>query len=182
MVFDVGLESRLLDRSQLVGSERAEIGGVRELGRGIGSGDVVADRTEVGFAEWLIRLTRRQTQVIAEVVGEVEPMLLGVQAQVGDVGIGEEFDVDEKAVTSGQFLIVVEGGVDRGLCVFDLLMQFGRGHQVGVGDVGPDGRHRHPSAADLEATGPIGGWSRLGGIPVGVHRAGPTVLRWQVSQ
>ncbi len=160
MVFDIGLELRLLDRSQLVWAECAEISGVREPGRGVGPGDVVADRTQVGFAERLVRLAGRQTQVLAEIVGEVESVLLGVQAQVGGVGIGAEFDVDEKTVPAGEFLIVVEGGVDRGLCVFDLLMQFGRGHQVRVGDIGADGRHGHPTATDLEAAGAVGGRSR----------------------
>ncbi|MBW0273158.1 hypothetical protein ATM97_24035 [Nocardia sp. MH4] len=149
----------MFDRRQLVRRERAEVGRVRERRRRIRSGDVVADSAEIVVGEWLFGFARRQTHVVAQVVGEVEPVLLGVQAKVGGVGIRREFDVDEESVAAGELLIVVESGVDRSVCVLHFLVQLGRGHQMRVGDVGPDGSHRDPSTAHLESSDPIGGRS-----------------------
>jgi len=118
--------------------------------------------------------------VVAQVVGEVERVLLGVEAE-GGVRIGREFDVDEELIAAAEFLRVIEGGVEDTLREFELLVQLGLGHQVRVRDVGPDRRDRDPAIADLEAPDAIRGWARVGGFPVGVDRGGVPVLGWQVA-
>lgn len=121
-VLDVGLELRLLNRSEFARTEGTEVGRVRERHSHIRSGDVIVDRTEVVVGGWLVGFTGWQTHVGAQVVGEVESVLLGVQAKVVGVGIRREFDVDQESVATGEFPVVVERGVDRGVCVLHFLV------------------------------------------------------------
>ncbi|GGN85628.1 hypothetical protein [Nocardia rhizosphaerihabitans] len=80
LILDIVLEPRLFDRLESMRGHDPAVGGVGEAGRCVGSGDVVADGAEVVFAQRLVWFAGWQTHVLTQVVGEVESVLLGVQA------------------------------------------------------------------------------------------------------
>ncbi|MFC9966180.1 hypothetical protein ACFVH4_18280 [Nocardia ignorata] len=95
--------------------------------------------------------------MLAQTVGEVVGVLLGIDAEIGGIRVGGEIDVDQELVAAEERLRVVEGGVYRSLGVFHLDLQLGRCHQVCVGDVGANGGDRDPAGADLEPANAVGG-------------------------
>lgn len=160
LVLNPLLVSRLLDGLEATRGHNPRVGGVGEPGRRVGAGDVVADRAEVIRTQRGVRRASRQAHVFAKVVGQVELVLLGVQAQIGCVRVGGEFEVDQELVAdrrgaAEEILTVVEGGINRALGVFHFQVQLGRCHQVRVRDVGADSGYRDPSAADLEAANSV---------------------------
>ncbi|MEV0547397.1 hypothetical protein AB0H98_11285 [Nocardia salmonicida] len=93
--------------------------------------------------------------MLAEIVGQIERVLLQIQPQIGGSGVGCQLEIDEELVAAAKVLRMIEGGIDCALGEFDLLAQFGWRHQVRVGDMGADRGYRNPSVADLETANSV---------------------------
>ncbi|WP_446226556.1 hypothetical protein ACTWPB_17785 [Nocardia sp. IBHARD005] len=111
----------------------------------------------------------------AEIVGQIERVLLQVQLQVSGIRVSGQLEIDQKLVAAEEILNVIECGIDCMLGEFDLLTQFRRSHEVHVGDMGADGGDRYPAVAYLKAANSVGG-SRLGRVLVRVDGCRPAVV------
>ncbi len=76
------------------------IGGVGEAGGGVRACDVVADLAEIVGVECGVGCGREQAEVVAQGVALAMGVLVGVQREVGMVGVGREFEIDQELVAA----------------------------------------------------------------------------------